>query len=164
MLVAFFSRDCNSPLCLRRRSLILLSRNSIFLCKISSSYTFGVLTSQPGLINKLTSLQSTIISSLSLVSPISGGRRSWLHLHSKLKKLVLMTWNKCHQKFFWALKLTSPHSLQSASFFCLVTRASKSRTIKKYAAKIHFRSKVHNLLPSETNNKNCTVLLVRVKQ
>lgn len=97
---SLFSRDCNSPLCLRRRSLILLSRNSIFLCKLSSSYTFGVLNSQPGLTNKLTSLQSTIISSLSLVSPISGERLSWLYLHSKLKKLVLMTWNKCHQKFF----------------------------------------------------------------
>lgn len=91
MLVAFFSRECNSPLCLRRRSLILFSRNSQFLCKISSSYTFGVLNSQPGLINKLTSLQSTIISSLSLVSRISGERLSWLYLNSKLKKLVLMT-------------------------------------------------------------------------
>ena len=78
-------------LCLRRRTLILLSRNSIFLCKLSSSYTFGVLNSQPGLTNKLTSLQSTIISSLSLVSPISGERLSWLYLNSKLKKLVLMT-------------------------------------------------------------------------
>ena len=149
MLVAFFSRDCNSPLCLRRRSLILLSRNSIFLCKISSSYTFGVLNSQPGLINRLTSVQSTIISSLSLVSPVSGERLSWLYLHSKGKKGGVNDMKQMPSEIFWLLKLTSPHSLQSASIFAWWSeQVSREQIIKKYAAKIHLGSKVHNLLPS----------------